>query len=422
MLSASPSRTVDVAAPSSQAVRLRAAQPEIQKPSDAPAVEPTAATPQPRRRSARRWLLGGAAVALLVGLGSLAGWEYWTVWRFEVSTDDAYVQADIVAIAPQVSGYIAELQVDDNQKVKAGDVLARIDDRPYAAALAQAQSDVAAAKANIADVEAQLAEQQSLIEEANAAIKVDQAAEAFAAEDSARFGTLAAKGYGTVHDAQQASSQQAGLTASIAKDQAAATAAQQQLAILQAKLAEAKALLAHTEAAERTAQLNLGYTTITAPADGVVGERTVRVGQYVVPGTQLLAVVPLGRTYVVGNFKETQLTDVRPGQPAVIAVDTFPGVTVRGVVDSLAPASGQEFALLPPDNATGNFTKIVQRVPVKIRIDPANPLQGLLRPGMSVTPTIDVHPGAAADLPPADASFHKSDRLQTAAVVASVGP
>jgi membrane fusion protein (multidrug efflux system) len=382
------------------------------------------APPQPRR-SARRWLFGGAAVALLLGLGSLGGWQYWTVWRFEVSTDDAYVQADIVAIAPQVSGTISELHVDDNDTVKAGDVLARIDDRPYKAALAQAQSDVAAAKANIADAEAQLTEQQSLIAEANAAIKVDQAAEAFAAEDSTRFGTLAAKGYGTLHDAQQASSQQVGLTASIAKDEAAAAAAQEQVAILQAKLDQAKALLGHTEAAERTAELNLGYTTITAPTDGVIGERTVRVGQFVTPGTQLLAVVPLNRTYVVGNFKETQLTDVRPGQPVMVAVDTFPGVTVRGVVDSLAPASGQEFALLPPDNATGNFTKIVQRVPVKIRIDPANPLRGLLRPGMSVTPTIDVRPGAAADLPPADPSFHKADRLPAPAastLVASVRP
>jgi membrane fusion protein (multidrug efflux system) len=395
-------------------------------PTELPAITTLPAPePQQRRRSSRRWFVGGAAVAVLVGLGSLAGWQYWTVWRFEISTDDAYVQADIVAIAPQVSGYISELSVDDNQSVKAGDVLARIDDRPYAAALAQAQSDVAAAKANIADAEAQLTEQQSLIAEANAAIKVDQAAEAFAAEDSTRFGTLAAKGYGTVHDAQQASSQQVGLTASIAKDEAAAAAAEQQIAILQAKLDEAKALLDHTEAAEQTAELNLGYTTITAPTDGVVGERSVRIGQFVTPGTQLLAVVPLGRTYIVGNFKETQLTDVRPGQPVVVAVDTFPGVTVRGVVDSLAPASGQEFALLPPDNATGNFTKIVQRVPVKIRIDPANPLQGLLRPGMSVTPTIDVRPGAAADLPPADPSFHKADRLPTAAastVLASVRP
>lgn len=390
--------------------------PDVARVAEAPVVANADAPSGQPRRTFRRAAVAGAAAALVVALAGAAGWEYFAVWRYEVSTDDATVQADVVAIAPQVGGRISEVLVGDNEHVKAGDVLARLDERPYAAALAQARGDVLAATANVADIEAELAAQQPAIAEAQAAVKVDEAQQSYASQNDVRFGILARHGYGSVQDAQQAASQNAALVASVAKDTAAADAAEKQVAVLQAKLDEAKGLLAHTQAAARTAELNLGYATITAPVDGVVGERTLRVGQIVAPGTQLMAVVPLGRTYVVGNFKETQLTDVRPGQPVVISVDTFPSVTVRGVVDSIAPASGEEFALLPPDNATGNFTKIVQRIPVKIRIDPANPLAGLLRPGMSVTPTIDVSPGAAsADVPPAPAGFHKTDRLPVAA-------
>ena len=162
--------------------------------------------------------------------------------------------------------------------------------------------------------------------------------------------------------------------------------------MLKAELAQSKATLAHSEAAQEQAELNLSYTEIVSPGDGVVGNRTLRVGQYVQAGTQLMSVVPISQAYIVANYKETQLTDVRAGQPVEIGVDTFPGVAVRGHVDSIAPASGQEFALLPPDNATGNFTKIVQRIPVKIVLDPGSPLAGDLRPGMSVYPAIYTKP------------------------------
>ena len=172
---------------------------------------------------------------------------------------------------------------------------------------------------------------------------------------------------------------------------AAAGAAEKQVDVLQAQVARAKAALAQRQGELRQAELNESYTTITAPLDGTVGARTLRVGQYVQAGTQLMAVVPLQNVYVTANYKETQLTDVRAGQPVTLGVDTYPGAVVHGVVDSIAPASGQEFALLPPDNATGNFTKIVQRVPVKITIDPKDPLVGRLRPGMSVEPTIDTN-------------------------------
>ena len=182
--------------------------------------------------------------------------------------------------------------------------------------------------------------------------------------------------------------------ATVQHDAAVIAAAEKQIGVFQAQLAQADATLAQQQASERQAELNLSYTTITAPVDGAVGVRTLRVGQYVQAGTQLMAVVPMQAVYITANYKETQLTDVRPGQPVTIDVDTFPGAEVHGHVDSLAPASGQEFALLPPDNATGNFTKIVQRIPVKIVLDADDPLANLLRPGMSVEPTIDTRAAA----------------------------
>jgi membrane fusion protein (multidrug efflux system) len=184
--------------------------------------------------------------------------------------------------------------------------------------------------------------------------------------------------------------------AALQHDTAVVSAAEKQIGVFEAQLAQAKAALAQQQAMEHQAELNLSYTTITAPVDGTVGVRTLRVGEYVQAGTQLMAVVPLQAVYIVANYEETQLTDVRAGQPVTIDVDTFPGTPVHGFVDSIAPASGQEFALLPPDNATGNFTKIVQRIPVKIVADKADPLFGRLRPGMSVEPTIDTKAQTAA--------------------------
>jgi membrane fusion protein (multidrug efflux system) len=342
-------------------------------------------------RRLRRILLGAAA-ALALCAAAYAGEQYWTVWRFQEATDDAYVQADVVAIAPQVTGYLATVSVGDNQPVKAGDVLAVIDQRDYQAAVNQAKADVAVAQAAIGSIKAQLDEQNALIDEANATIKADQATAVYAEQNNQRFGSLAKSGYGSVQDAQQAASQIASANALVAKDKAALEAAQTEIETLDAQLAEANATLQHNQAALDQAELNLGYTVLRAPVDGVVGARELRVGLYVQPGMQLLAVVPLAQTYVVANYKETQLADVKPGQLVSIDVDTFNGVSVRGTVDSVAPASGQEFSLLPPDNATGNFTKIVQRIPVKIAIDRTDPLAGRLLPGMSVTATIDIKP------------------------------
>jgi membrane fusion protein (multidrug efflux system) len=336
----------------------------------------------------RKALMTGAAVAALAG-AAWYGWDYWTVGQYLVSTDDAYVKADNTTIAPKVSGYLRQVLVGDNERVKAGQVLARIDERDFQVALDQAKSDVAAAEAAIASKQAQLGVQQTVIDAARATVDVDKATVTFAAQENKRYTDLASTGYGSVQNAQQAQSRIAGAQAAVQRDTANLASALKQVDLLKAEIAQATASLARANAAESQAELNLGYTSVVAPIDGIVGNRSLRVGQFVQAGTQLMSVVPATGAYVVANYKETQLTDVRRGQAVDIAVDMFPGSIVHGRVDSIAPASGQEFALLPPDNATGNFTKVVQRIPVKIALDPDNDSSVELRPGMSVIPTIE---------------------------------
>jgi membrane fusion protein, multidrug efflux system len=334
----------------------------------------------------RQMLLAGTAVALLAA-SAWYGWDYWTVGRYLVSTDDAYVKADNTTIAPKVSGYLREVLVGDNEHVKAGQVLARIDDRDFTVALDQAKADVAAANAHVASKEAQLEVQQTVIAAAKATVDVDTATETFAKQENKRYTDLAATGYGSQQNAQAAQSRNASAQATILRDTAVLASAMRQVDLLKAELAQTEAAAARASALQRQAELNLGYTTIVAPIDGVVGNRTLRTGQFVQAGTQLMSLVPASGAYVVANFKETQLTHVHEGQKVDIAVDMFPGQMVHGHVDSLAPASGQEFALLPPDNATGNFTKVVQRIPVKIALDRDATIE--LRPGMSVIPTVE---------------------------------
>ena len=241
------------------------------------------------------------------------GWDYWTVGRFQVSTDDAYVKADSTTIAPKVSGYIASVLVGDNEPVKAGQVLAKIDDRDFRVALDQANADLAAAKAAVATKLAAITAQQSVIDAAQATIAVDQANLTFAEQDDKRYAQLASNGYGSVQNAQQAASRLAGGRAAVARDTASLANATKQLDVLKAELAQAQATVARDEALRDQAELNLSYTTITSAVDGVVGNRTLRVGQYVQAGTQLMAVVPLSAAYIVANYKETQLADVHPG-------------------------------------------------------------------------------------------------------------
>ena len=363
----------------------------------------TAAAPKARdiKGQLRRLLLAGAAVAALSG-AVWYGWDYWTVGRFLVSTDDAYVKADNTTIAPKVSGYLTQVLVGDNEQVKAGQVLAQIDDRDFKVALDQAKADVAAAQATIVSKHAQLDVQQAVITAAKATVEVDTATKTFAGQENKRYTDLAATGYGSVQNAQAAQSRNASAEAAIQRDIANLASAEKQVELVKAELAQAVAASARAAAIQRQAELNLGYTTITAPIDGVVGNRTLRTGQFVQAGTQLMSLVPATGAYIIANFKETQLTDVHQGQKVDVAVDMFPGKIVHGHVNSLAPASGQEFALLPPDNATGNFTKVVQRIPVKIALDSGAPIA--LRPGMSVIPTVETRTRAHAVAQPSGSS------------------
>jgi membrane fusion protein (multidrug efflux system) len=359
--------------------------------------------PAPRRFRGRALLL--LVVLLLMAGAAGYGWYYWTVGVFLESTDDAYVQADSTIVAPKVPGYLRDVQVADNQPVKAGQLLATIDDRDYVVAVDQANADLAAAQADIDNLKAGLDQQQAVIMQAHDTVTLDQANLTYAQQENDRYTTLSKGGGSSVELAQRAISRLDTARATLQHDTAAVQAAEKQVNVLQAELAKADATLQHNQAVEQQAELNLGYTRIVAPIEGVVGDRNLRVGEYVQAGTQLMAVVPIDAVYIVANFEETQLANIRPGQPATIGVDSFPGTTITGRVNSLAPASGAEFTLLPPDNATGNFTKIVQRIPVKIVLDRVNPLAGGVRPGMSVVATIDTRPHEPpAAAPPASPS------------------
>jgi len=342
-----------------------------------------------RLRRHRRRLIGAAALLAATALG-VGGYRWWQATKFLASTDDAYLQSDSVTISPQVAGTIAVLDVTDNQPVRAGQVLAEIDDRPFRAAVAKAQADVASAQAKLGDVGAEIAEQVANVASSRAVIAADQAAVGFAEADATRYARLSRTGFGTVQTAERTAADLSESEAKLASDRAALTAAGRQIGVLAAERAMAAAALKGAQADLQTAELNLSYTVIKAPVDGVVGDRGVRLGAYVAPGTALLQVVPMGgQIYVTANFKETQVARMAPGEPVTLAVDTFPGHEFHGTVESLAPGSGSDFALLPPENATGNFTKIVQRVPVKIALAASDPMVSVLRPGLSVEATVD---------------------------------
>jgi membrane fusion protein, multidrug efflux system len=347
-----------------------------------------------------RQVIKRASLALAVALGVAAaadfGYGYLTTGRYLESTDDAYVKADSTIVSPKVSGYLAEVLVGDNEPVKAGQLLARIDDRDFRTALAQAHADVAASEAEVRNLDAQIALQQPVIAQSTADVAAADASLQFAQQEQTRYDDLMKSGSGTVQRAQQTDAALREKIAQLQHGKSATIAAKKQIDVLTTARAKATAQLDHARAVEAQTALNLSYTRIIAPVEGTVGARSLRVGQFVQAGTQLMAVVPLDQVYLVANFKETQLTNVRNGQPVEIWIDTFHGTKLKGHVDSLSPASGLEFALLPPDNATGNFTKIVQRVPVKIVFDDHR-LTGLLRPGMSAEPVVNTKATVVAE-------------------------
>ena len=316
------------------------------------------------------------------------------------STNDAYVTADFTTVAPKVAGRIDRVLAEDNEAVKAGQELAHIEDDDYRAAIDIAKGRLAAAQGDVWNLQAEITRQASVIAQAQAALAADQARLVFARQNMARYRTLSVGGAGTVEQKQSAETHEKESEASIARDKAAVEATTRQVDVLKAQLARAQGALLQAQGETRQAELNLSYCTIPAPVDGIVGERGVRVGAYVHPGTGILAIVPTQAAYVLANFQETQLTHVQTGQSATVWVDTFPGQPLKAHVDSLAPATGVAFAPIQPDNATGNFTKVVQRIPVKLTFDPGQPLASKVRVGMSVEASIDTasHPtGPHAD-------------------------
>ena len=361
-------------------------------------------SPTPRRLRLKPVVL---TVALLAGAGYGANWgrHWWNDGRFQETTDDAFLQSDKVVVAPKVGGFVAELAVGDNQPVRAGEVLARIDDKDYQVVLAQDEADLEKSKASLEGVGSALIQQQARIIEARADVANTSAALAFARQEDSRYAELFAKGAGTSQRTQQAASDLRMKTAALDKANAGYEAAQKQIDGLRSLEAAARATLRRSEINLQQARLNIGYTTVVAPIDGVVGDRSVRRGQLVQPGTNLLTVVPMGKAiFLVANFKETQVGAMKGGQAASFTLDAFGDHVFHGRIESFAPGTGSQFALLPPENATGNFTKVVQRVPVRIALDPGDPMIERLRPGLSAQATVDVR-GEGAPMPqrrPAD--------------------
>ena len=334
---------------------------------------------------------------VVLALGASGGWYWWNVLRFLQSTDDAYVQSDVSLISPKVEGYIKKVKVADNQEVTEGQILFVIDDRDFKAKVAQAEAAVATEEAVIATYESRLKLQQSMIEQAAATVNSAEADLAREQQDYKRYSALMSTDFASRQRFEQAEADARKGEAAVAKSRAGFAAEQNQLAVLRSQQREEQAKLQQARANLQLAQNDLDNAVIRAPISGVAGNRAGQVGQYVKAGTQLLSLVPLSRVYVTANFKETQLTHMRPGQLAEVAVDAYPDLNINGRIESFAPASGAQFSLLPPDNATGNFTKIVQRVPVRIALPATSPLTGRLRPGLSVTVTIDTRDSGDGD-------------------------
>ncbi|WP_416051458.1 HlyD family secretion protein [Cupriavidus basilensis] len=367
-------------------------------PADSPADpllrgEATSTQAKPAVRQRRRMVLLFLAGSVLAGAAAWGG-HWWTVGRFMETTDDAYLQADSVTVAPKVSGYVAEVLVRDNQAVVVGQALARLDSRQYQAALDEATATVASRQADVARSEADLAQQQATIAQARAELDGARANVRYAASQVDRYAPLVKSGAETEERTAELRNAQTRAATTQQANEAALRAAQSQTLTLQAKLQQARAQLAVAEASARRAQLDLQDTLVRSTLAGRVADRAVRVGQFAQPGTRLLTIVPLQDLYLSANFKETQVGHMMPGQPVTIHVDALPDADLHGTVESLSPGTGSQFALLPAQNATGNFTKIVQRVPVRIHLDMSGEARRALVPGLSVTVEVDTRHAA----------------------------
>ncbi|HEV7283289.1 MAG TPA: HlyD family secretion protein [Kaistia sp.] len=333
--------------------------------------------------------LGFNLAAALCLTAAYFGHHYWTNGRFIEATDNAYVRGDIVAIAPKVPGYIVKVAVRDNQMVEAGDVLFRIDPEDYEVKRAQAAAGLSAALAAKASLAEERALQETLIAEAEAGLAAAHAEATRAERDRQRADKLVAGGWTTQQRHDTAVAVEARARASVTQAEAGLAARRQRLAVIDAEAVRLDAAIEQATAQLRLAEIALNDAVVRAPVAGVVGNRHVEVGHYARPGAPLLSIVVSEEVWVVANFKETQLGRLAPGQAVAVRVDTFGDQEIAGRIDSLAPASGAEFSLLPPDNATGNFVRVVQRIPVKIILDEQAIAQAGLRPGMSAEVRID---------------------------------
>jgi membrane fusion protein (multidrug efflux system) len=348
-----------------------------------------APAPQVTQKTSRRRLLVGAGAVVVLLAVIVYGFDWFTTGRFIESTDDAYVGGDVTDIAPQVSGVISRIAVGDDQFVHRGDLLVQIDDRDFSAAFAKAKAAVAGDQAMLANLDATTRLQYAMIEQAQAEIVSAQAQAVLARRNQGRYARLAGSNAGSLQDSQTADANNAEAQAGVQKALAALAAAQAQLDVITTQKAQAQAALAGALADQTAASQNLGYTIIRAPFDGVVGNRSAHLGGYAAAGAQLISIVPASGLWIDANFKEDQLARMKPGEPVSIIADVNPHAKITGHVVNLAPASGDIFSVLPAENATGNFTKIVQRVPVRISLDGAAGVLGLLRPGLSVTASVD---------------------------------
>ena len=341
--------------------------------------------------------LAGVIVALaaLAG-GAMWGQYWWTQGRYLVSTDDAYVGARNATLSPKVSGYITEIAVEDNAQVTAGDVIVRIDDGDYRLAVANARDQIAVQQATVDRLGRQTAAQVAAVEQAKAQLSSAKAGETRSQLELRRQQDLATRQINSRQALEQAQANWEQAAAAVQSAEAAITAATANVDVLKAQQEEARRTLQQYQTALQKAERDLSFTVIKAPFDGVIGNRAVQVGDYVQPTQRLASLVPLDAVYIDANFKETQLARLKPGQPVSIKVDALPDRSLEGRVASVAPASGSVFSLLPPDNATGNFTKIVQRLPVRILLPADVTEQSLLRPGMSVIVSVNTKPDAPA--------------------------
>jgi membrane fusion protein (multidrug efflux system) len=344
---------------------------------------------RPRQGLSRKQLAAGALALSLAAGAAWYGDKWWTVGRFIESTDDAYVGGDITVIAPKVSGIIATIAVADNQPVHAGDLLLSLDDRDQRAALAKAEAAVDAQQASLANLDAHRQLQEAVVAQAQAAIVAASAAETRDRADQERFRILSASSIASVQSFQHADAAFKASQAATQQARAAFDAAERQLDVIASEKRQVEAALAGAVADRDAAKLNLSYTELRAPIDGTIGNRSARIGSYATVGAQLLSIIPARGLWVDANFKESQLAAMHAGQPATITADAAPGLEFHGRITSLAPATGAEFSILPPENATGNFTKIVQRVPVRIALDSDAAELNPLRPGLSVNVDVD---------------------------------